>query len=132
MKKRLLAAVLCLCMVVTLLPTAAFAEDGVAYLDENGNAQTYNGPYTTVTSTDTTWGVAGTTTWYVLSGNVTVGSSITVNGTVNLTLMYGCTLTATSGGINVGINQALKIYGQTADTGTITATGSEGSAGIGG
>ena len=64
--------------------------------------------WTAVAADQTTWedGV-----WYVAEGNVTVNSRIEVNGTVNLILCDGCTLTAQKG-INVTGSAVLTIYGQ--------------------
>lgn len=69
--------------------------------------------------------------WYVLHKDVTISQKIFVSGTVNLLLMDGCTLTASSGIVN-GITAVFNIYGQQAETGTIVATGGTSAAGIGG
>ena len=74
----------------------------------------------------TTW----TNDWYVVSESVTVSERITVSGTVHLILMDGCTLTAQKG-ITVAGSNSLTIYGQSGQSGTLSATGS-GGAGIGG
>ena len=76
--------------------------------------------YTKVTSDTTTWSEG----WYVVSGEVTIGSRITVSGTVNLILCDNCTLTA-SQGITVGGRNTLNIYAQSEgdEKGTLTATG---------
>ena len=66
------------CLLVGLLPTVAFAAEGdvdYLYCDANGaNWATGTksvGEYTLVTSDDTSWGTDGTTTWYVVQGDVT-------------------------------------------------------------
>ena len=100
---------------------------GVTYLDENGNQQTAESA-TVVESTTTSWGEG----WYVVNSNVEITARITVNGSVNLILTDGYTLTA-SQGITVDGSNSLTIYGQTAGTGTLTATATASSAaGIGG
>jgi|GEM_PF-3652965 len=74
---------------VLLLALGLPAQAQVAYLDATGAAQTSPSPTTTLTDCSTdTLGVAGTTTWYAVSGNITCpsGTSITFNGTVNLIL----------------------------------------------
>ena len=88
---------------------------------------------TAVTSSTTTMGAANTEKWYVVSSNVTVSSSITVNGTVHLILCDGATLTV-NGGIAVTAGDALYIYSQSSGTGQLiaNATGLNGFAGIGG
>ena len=69
------------CLLVGLLPTVAFAAEGdvdYLYCDANGaNWATGTksvGEYTLVTSDDTSWGTDGTTTWYVVQGDVTFGT----------------------------------------------------------
>ena len=107
----------------------------------------------------TTWGSSNSETWLILDNNITVSERINVNGTVNLILCNGKTLTANNG-INVTSGKTLNIYSQNGGTsgaivanissgdhagigggsvgtirihgGTITANGSSWSAGIGG
>lgn len=92
--------------------------------------------YETVTANDTAWGTAEQTTWYVVSGEVTIGSvdvpaRVTVTGTVNLILSDACLLTV-HGGIQVAEGSTLTIYGQSQNTGTLVAAAGSGNAGIGG
>ena len=68
--------------------------------------------------------------WYVLESDVTIESRIQVSGTVNLVLKDGYTLTATAGISTSGAT--LNIYGQTAGTGKLVATGADYNAAIGG
>jgi len=77
---------------------------------------------TIVGASTTTMGAADTETWCLVSSDVTIGSRITVNGTVHLILCDGATLTA-SQGITVSSGNKLNIYGQTAGTGALNATG---------
>ena len=71
---------------------------------------------------------SGTTTmnsgWYIVNSNVTISTRITVNGTVNLILADGYSLTA-SQGITVNSGNTLNIYGQSGGTGTLNATGAK-------
>lgn len=73
--------------------------------------------------------------WYYVSGDVEIEDRIIVNGTkdnpTRIILRDGCNLTA-SQGIQLSESNVLEIYGQTADTGSIMATGGEFGAGIGG
>lgn len=133
MKKRLLVL---LAMLALLCAGSAMAET-VEYVNRvwENNAVTKTNETaencTAVTASDTAWGTAGSKSWYVVSSDVTNSGRITVNGDVHLILMDGKTLTA-SQGVAVTAGNSLTIYGQTNDTGTMTATGSGGNAGIGG
>ncbi len=104
MKKRIISLLLAVCMVLSLVPTMVFAEGGVEYryCDENGkNWQTgTKTEYTVVSSEDYTWGDDGNGGWYVATGNVTIGSRVTVSGEVHLILTDGCYLLV-NGGIRV-------------------------------
>ena len=91
-KRKLLSIVLSLCMVIALMPQMVFAEDSIPYLDASGAQQTC-GSATVVTGEDTTWGDDGNDGWYVVQGDVTIGSRVTVNGDVHLILTDGCKLT---------------------------------------
>ena len=93
-------------------------ESRICYADE----------YTSLAASNTVWNAE----WYVVDSDVTISDRVTVTGTVNLILMDGKTLTAEKG-IAVTRGNILNIYGQTAGTGTLTATVGEGNdAGIGG
>ncbi len=104
------------------------AENGVSYLDENGNERTADN-VTVVESSMTAWNGG----WYVASGTVTIGSRVTVSGEVHLILADGASLTA-NGGINVAENNSFTVYAQSVGEkmGTLTATGGQDAAGIGG
>ena len=127
MKKRLLSILLTACLLVGLLPTVVLAADGdvdYLYCNENGaNWRTGTkaaGEYTVVTSSDTGWGTSGSTTWYVVNSDVTIGTSdvpqrVTVSGDVHLILTDGCTLTV-NGGIQVTHDNSLTIYAQSTGT----------------
>lgn len=81
-----------------------------------------------------TYVTAETTTladgWYIVEGNVTVNARLKVNNRVNLLLMDGATLNATKG-IVTRETTVLTIYGQSADTGALIATGESYNAGLG-
>ena len=136
-KRRLLSIVLSLCMVLALMPQMVFAADpatNVPYLDASG-VQQICGSAAVVNGDDTIWGTDGQTTWYVVQGDVTIESRVTVTGDVHLILADGCNLTV-NGGIYVSSWTASKltIYGQENGTGELYAYASSGSdyAGIGG
>ena len=87
---------------------------------------------TAISNSITSLGSAGNTTYYYVNGDITCTSRITVNGNVHLILVDGKTLTANDG-IYVPNGSSLTIYGQSGNTGTLTATGSAGGhSGIGG
>ena len=101
------------------------------YCDENGaNWQTGTklaSEYTRVTTSNTSWGTSGNTTWYVVQDTVIIDSRVTVSGDVRLILTDGCTLTV-NGGIQVqddddditnGSANALTIYAQSTDKSTM-------------
>ena len=100
---------------------ASWDSTKVVYTEKTASA-------TPVTSTDTTWNDG----WYVVNSDVTNTNRITVSGTVNLILCDGCTLTANSG-IELEPNNIICIYGQTDNTGKLTAhlTDGAGNPGIG-
>ncbi len=73
------------------------------------------------------------TGWYVVSGVITNGTRITVNGDVNLVLRDNSELAAMEG-VNVAGGNSLTIWAQSTNSvaGRLTATGVWGGAGIGG
>ena len=91
---------------------------GVTYIDENQTEQTCTGFQ--MLGDGTTWGVADTPSWLVCNSDITIGERITVNGTVNLILCDGATLTVNQG-ITVGSGNTLNIYGQKGDLGKLIA-----------
>ena len=109
---------------VNLLATA----NGVSYLDENGSEQTAD----TVTEVESST-IAWSTGWYVVKGDVTIGSRVAVSGEVHLILADGASLTV-NGGINVAEGNSFSVYAQSVgeNMGTLTATGEFPGAGIGG
>ena len=133
-----LARLLCLALLAGMLPVAALAEDPeISYIDAEGSTKTCPSA-TAVTGSDTTWGADDNVEhWYVVNGNVTISSRVTVTGEVHLILANGCILNA-SQGINVTGDNSLTIYAQSAgeNMGALTADGRENSfssqAGIGG
>ena len=104
------------------------AENGVSYLDENGDEQTANN-VTVVDSSTKEWRNG----WYVVNGVVTIGSRVTVSGEVHLILADNASLTANDG-INVAKGNSFSVYAQSdsENMGALTATGGGSTAGIGG
>ena len=72
------------------------AQPGVKYLTYNEDSKKMVSETcdsaTEVTSADTTWGTAGQESWYVASGDITMGNQVTVKGTVHLILADNCNL----------------------------------------
>ena len=121
-----------------------------SYVNAAGESMGSVKDFTTVKDNTTTWDQ----NWYVATGSVTVDSRITVSGNVNLLLCDGATLN-TNNGLIVPDGSKLTIWEQSRggdgkltaknggiqsvamgniviNGGTITATGSNGGAGIGG
>ena len=105
---------------------------GVSYVDGSGKSQTADAIELEATTTNWTDGSC----YIVPAGGLAISGRIKVNGTVNLILRDGATLTANAGITTT--NATLNIYAQSAGTGALIATGSNGgnesggSAGIGG
>ena len=100
----------------------------IDYIDENGETASISDYMLIESSTSLSTFNAG---WYYVSDDVTFADRITVNGEVNIIAGDSNTLTALKG-IGVSENSTLTIYAQQGQTGTITATGYEYSAAIGG
>ena len=89
MKKRILSFFCVLALCLTLLPVTALAADEVSYLAYSWDGSKLTSEmksvtdYTLVASTDTAWGAAGETTWYVADGDVSISNRVDVNGSVN-------------------------------------------------
>ena len=101
------------------------------YIDADGQEQSVK---TTEITNETSTLNAG---WYVVFGNDVHTGTLTCNGAVNLILADGAKLTATGGNNQAGITvsgggNSLTIYGQTAQSGQLFATGGYEGAGIGG
>ena len=138
MKKKLgwiLSLTLCFALIIAATLVTASASASVSYIDANGTTRTCDSA-TVVTESDTTWGDDGNNGWYVVNGDVTINTRVTVTGSVHLILADECTLNA-NWGINVSNGSSLTIYGQSSDENTmgkLTAKARDGfnSAGIGG
>ncbi len=127
--KRILLWLLTVAMIMTLLPCftlTASAASNISYKDANGNKQ-IAASATDITKSMTRW----TSGWYYASGNVTIGSRVTVSGDVHLILADGAKLTV-NGGIAVNRGNKFTIYGQDADSGVLTSSAAADYAGIGG
>ena len=101
--------------------------DAISYIGADGQTVSSFTNYTTMESGYVSLS-EGT---YFVSENTTVSSRIAINGTVNLILGDGATLTI-SRGINVPNGTILNIFCQSAGTGTLTANAAANNAGIGG
>ena len=111
-----------------LLPGTALADEAVPYRAWDGTAVVdVQGGCTDYTElvNQTTWGTAGSTTWYVLKEDRTITDRITVAGDVHLILCDDKTLTAKAG-ITVedndndpdnGSPNGLSVYAQSDDEG---------------
>ncbi|MCR5751734.1 MAG: hypothetical protein K6G91_07220, partial [Kiritimatiellae bacterium] len=97
----------------------------VTYVDSNGVSQVCNS-YTVVDENNMEW----TTGWYVVDGTLDLnefGSGVVVSGDVHLILTDGSSMTVQGcdfdAGVRVEVGDSLAIYGQTAGTGRLVATG---------
>ncbi|MBW7571957.1 X2-like carbohydrate binding domain-containing protein [Caproiciproducens faecalis] len=133
-QKRACSLLLAVALVLTMLPTAAFAaEANTYYVDSNSNTQHIAA---TEIDNDTATLDSG---WYVVdSGTVKIDHTLTVTGDVKLILADGASLTVNgsdgdNAGIEVTADNSLSIYAQSigSNMGKLTATGSENGAGIG-
>ena len=114
--------------------------------DDTNHALTWHSGTATatdVTESDTSWGENDDQEhWYVVNGDITISSRISVTGDVHLILADGCKLTANSGiqvqdddnDISNGSSNSLTIYAQSEGDGmgVLAASGGEKNAGIGG
>ena len=88
------------------------------------------GEFHTVTGSDTSWGTASETSWYMVEGSVSIDGKVTVSGDVNLILADGSSLTA--GYIVVDQGSSIAIYGQSEGTGSLVLEGGSSNAALGG
>lgn len=107
-----------LMMSMVVMPTSAFAADGVPYLDAAGVEQIAPTAIEITSATNTL-----TSGWYVVNANVTKAETITVTGDVHLILMDNFTLEVEGSDKNAGIHVAesnkLTIYAQSTDEATM-------------
>ena len=132
MKKKLLALLLCIGLMLIFLPQVVQAADEYTYIDENGDTKTTAGLTVTPVTSDSAALAGG---WYVVDSDVTRDGTITVSGDVHLIIMNGFTLSVTgspdNAGIRVSPGNSLSVYGQAGGTGTLNAQGGSNGAGIG-
>lgn len=111
-------------------PEPGEGEIEVSFVDANGDPMQQL--CTVVTAETATFTNGG---WYVVNANVS-RKTISVEGSANLVLKDGCTLTITADNWNPGIKvttgNAIAIYGQANGTGAVIANGGSAGAGIGG
>ncbi|MBQ9467430.1 MAG: InlB B-repeat-containing protein [Clostridia bacterium] len=91
MKRKIIASILALCMVIPLLPLAgvfSFADGGIPYYDENGDLQYYTGQ---VAPLDRHIGDLGKTTWLYVNENVSNKRGHRIFGDVHIILGNGIT-----------------------------------------
>ena len=94
---------------VSAVEYTANADNSVSKADVTFSAEKIDGSFDNLSSGN-----------YYVSGNVVISGRIEVSGDVNLILTDGCSLTAKKG-IHLKEGNSLTIYGQTNDTGTLTA-----------
>ena len=126
------ATALLLCVMTTMTAWASVPA-GYDYIDASGTTKNTamdgideNDNPTVLTGSETTLGSSGTTTWYVVSSDISHEGQIYCRGDVHIILCDGKTMTV-NGGESYGIygedsNGSLTIYGQTLGTGTLDAS----------
>ena len=98
--------------------------DAIPYIDADGTTA-YCTNYTEINTSNMPTTLSGG--WYVVNGTVNYTDQITLNGDVNLILADGCTMDIKNDGStciddeNWGGHYSLTIYGQTGQTGTLSA-----------
>jgi|GEM_PF-6278352 len=132
LKRRVLAILLSVIMVIGAFPFAVSAEDNTVtlnYIDIDGSLKTAEN--VTVIDAFTFEMESG---WYAVTADVTVDYRIICTGEINLILADGCTLTAVRGvSVNDENNTSLTVYGQQSGSGKlVTENVTAYSAGIGG
>ena len=137
--KRTLSWILSLAMLAGSTPcvplmTDAAGTETIAYMAYNASNKTFYADEASATVVDTSttvWSGTTQTAWYAVTGEVNITGAISVVGNVNLILADGASLTVGEG-VVVNEGNSLTIYGQTEGSGTLTATGTNHAAGIGG
>ena len=106
-------------LVLQMSATMAWGEiiDNVKYIDANGNEQVANG-VTVLDGSETTLGTEDAQIWYVTKGDLSYNCKLVLIGDVHLILADGTSMTV----YNETAND-VAIYGQTAGTGQLNATG---------
>jgi hypothetical protein len=114
-------------MTLAIMMTCAMAwadNDPVSYIDADGTTQTCTN-YTVLTGNESSIGTSDQTKWYVVNSNISHYGKIECKGNVHLILCDGKTLTVNNSS-SIGIYAYnLTIYGQSGQSGTLNATGSE-------
>ena len=122
--EKILSVALVAIMSMPLVASDVFAENGISYIGVDGTAEEYTGTYNTVTENDIVW----TDGWYIVSGDVTIGSAenvqtVTVTGDVKLVLSNDSSLTVNGSivadddddnALNGSVN-SLTVYAQSED-----------------
>jgi hypothetical protein len=111
-----------------LMVTTAWA-DNVSYVNAGGTQQNVNA--TQVTGATTTMGTSNGTSWYYVTGDVTIYARVELAGTVNLILADGCNLYVTDG-MHLPASNTLNIYAQSGGSGKLRTSQSGSDASIGG
>ena len=121
-----------------------FTTSGINYIDANGvvkntatDDNTANDNVIVLDGSETTLGTADQETWYIATGTLNYGNSITLNGNTHLILADGAAMTVTPANGDAisssGAGTNFSIYAQStnpATMGILTATGSTGHNGI--
>lgn len=145
MRKKFVAIVACIAMMLTCFPAAGFAANSVKYLTWDQDQEKlieaeYDGDYDVIFSDNatSTWGTDdGQDHWYVVKGKVKIPDTVRVKGHVHLILENGSELIAEKGvqidnSNSENVRNSLSIYSQdiSDSMGKLTASGNNGKSGI--
>ncbi len=104
------------------------AQWGIPYIDADGTERICT-DYTVLTNAtgDVEYGEWNEENWYVVTNSVTISGLLRFNDTAHLILCDGATLAVTNANGSAIQADGLFIYGQTNGTGSVTASGTNGS-----
>ncbi|MBQ8475274.1 MAG: hypothetical protein IJ499_06430, partial [Clostridia bacterium] len=106
--KKLISILLAAVMLIGMIPFSAFAADGITYIDADGNQQTCTDYKVYAGEATLSEG------WWLVRGNLTTDTRISVSGSCNIILADNAVLTANAG-IAVNAGNSLTIYAVSAD-----------------
>ena len=129
MKKKFLALLLAMLMVVSLMPTVALAKGGgpVDYVDAAGTPQQCETTVHVLVS-NTEW----SNDWMYAASDTTINNSVELKANINLILGDGVTLTINGGISDGGNGYTLTVYGQENQTGILVVGAANGANGANG
>lgn len=126
MKKRILAVVLTLVLIMGLFPITVSAAKEIKYMDWDDSSKTLVEKTATAEKLTAETNVENIAGWYYVDGDVEINTLIKVSyyGTAHIILTAGSKLTASQGiDVSAGWDTYLYIYGQADGSGELVANG---------